>query len=1321
MKWFFGLLGAVVGGLLGDFAGVLVGLMLGVGGAALIQSSARRDKEDEPDEASSDKARPSGPRPVRLTLDQRLAALEQQVRQLQSEVARLRASAAESAAALAAARVAPGAARSPGADAPVPSAALTRREEAPDVASVPLRVPPAPMVPAIPEAVTAAPIAAELRPADALLDEALARVTAEATPAAAAIPNDTATPMRAVPDEAETPSPSMAAPAEVDIAIDVLAASAAEPAVAAKAPATPPAPPPPPAVPLRDRLPPVVRDWIFGGNTIVKVGVLVLFLGLAFLLRYAAERITVPPELRYAGVALLGVGLLGLGWRLRDRRDAAGGTGYGLILQGAGIGVLYLTTLASLKLNGLIPPEAAFVFLFAVTVLSAVLAVVQNAPWLAYVAVAEGFAAPVLVSSGGGHHHVLFSYMLVLDIGVFLVAWFKAWRPLNLVAFVGTFTLASGWAQGRYEPTLYTGVQVYLILFFLLFTGIGLLFARRALAASDLPDGADPLARRAMQALAQVGRVDSALVFGVPLVAFGLQYLLVQDWAYGPAWAALGFSMFYLLLGGLTMKRGGPRYALLGEAYVIVSVIFGTLAIPLALEGVWTGATWAIEAAGMYWLGVRQHRPYARAFALLVLFGAAVRTFSSLGVDESPGTPWLTGSVLGMALLATGALAMHAVSLRRRAAEPSVAEAGQPAAAMAAWETLGEAVQWAIGVAALTTIAWMLLVPTWASVVTSGLALGLALWPERWRSAAQPWSVVCLQAVALCGFLATLQVLHGQAMLGNGGSGLVAAVLIAASLMACAWLALPASLRARWRELQDDTAASAEVARWPLGVTIGWLVGVAALGGSLLFVMPADQAARVWPAVGLACLWLGLRLRHDPLVITGWGWQVVSGVCALVYGEPLWSSTVAGMTLWTPWLLTLAGLIAGDMLRREAGRQFTRNWLKSPVAQWGLVVWVLWWWSQVLPPEVWRGLSQRGGDAIDWWMPLLLAWVTLSSALLTALARWRQWQVVGQSTCITVPGWILLAWTSLAVSGDAPHAHAGWLIWPMSLVWHLVLLRQQARWVPERLQSPLHVLGFWLFAIVAAREGQWALAQVGAPESAWPALGWVAMPAAVLALLTRPALLRRWPLSAFRDAYLLAGAAPVAAYLLLWVWFSNLLSGEAAPLPYIPLLNPLELGHGLVLLSLLLWFRALPDSAQRWLPRDLRVLALGATAFVLYTGLLLRTCHHWAAVPWDGGSLFASTLTQATLSVAWALLGVALMVLGHKRVRRAVWVAGAALLAVVVLKLFFIELADHGGLYRIVSFIVVGLLLLVVGYFAPVPPRREEAAEAAAATNEAAA
>ena len=54
------------------------------------------------------------------------------------------------------------------------------------------------------------------------------------------------------------------------------------------------------------------------------------------------------------------------------------------------------------------------------------------------------------------------------------------------------------------------------------------------------------------------------------------------------------------------------------------------------------------------------------------------------------------------------------------------------------------------------------------------------------------------------------------------------------------------------------------------------------------------------------------------------------------------------------------------------------------------------------------------------------------------------------------------------------------------------------------------------------------------------------------------------------------------------------------------------------------------------------------------------------------------------------------------------WLIGAALIAVVVAKLFFVELSNRGGLARIVSFIGVGGLLLVVGYFAPLPPKRAE-------------
>jgi uncharacterized membrane protein len=89
----------------------------------------------------------------------------------------------------------------------------------------------------------------------------------------------------------------------------------------------------------------------------------------------------VPVELRYAGVALVGAFLLGLGWRLRARKDALR-----LILQGAGIGVFYLTALAAIKLHPLLPPALAFVFMALVALFGALLAVKQDAPWLALVA-----------------------------------------------------------------------------------------------------------------------------------------------------------------------------------------------------------------------------------------------------------------------------------------------------------------------------------------------------------------------------------------------------------------------------------------------------------------------------------------------------------------------------------------------------------------------------------------------------------------------------------------------------------------------------------------------------------------------------------------------------------------------------------------------------------------------------------------------------------------------------------------------------------------------------------------------------------------------
>ncbi len=1082
----------------------------------------------------------------------------------------------------------------------------------------------------------------------------------------------------------------VAAPAVAAVPVAPIAPAApVAPPVVAPPPARPAAPPKPP-VPLRDRLPPVVAKWIFGGNTIVKVGVLILFLGLAFLLRYTAERVTVPVEFRYMGVALVGVVLTGLGWRLRDRRDASGGTGYGLILQGAGIGVFYLTALGALHLNPLLSANAAFGFMALVSVFGALLAVKQDAPWLAYVSVAEGFAAPVLVGGGNGDYVPLMSYIALLDVGILAIAWFKAWRPLNLVGAVATSTLAAGWAREHYVASDYAGMQAYLVFFFLLFTLTGVLFARRALAAGDAPSDDRPLAERALDALHQVGRVDSTLTFGVPLAAFSLQYLLVRDMTWGPAWAAFSFALFHILLGGGLMRGASPRFALLGEAHVIVGTIFATITVPLALQGVWTGATWAIEAAGMYWLGARQRRTYARAFALAVMLGAAVRLVAGLAIDTRPGVPLVAGSALGMAMLAVALCAVDTV--RRRIADALRTRA----------ETIAAIAVPFAAAFAFAALSWMLCTALWAGAVTAWIAFGAAALAARLAAPSLRIASWLLHLCALTVMTIALQASSEAAQQVHAWQDLIATLLIGVALLATGWL----GLRDAWREAAQGTPRPI-----PLASSVGLVLGLGAASASLLFELAPADAALAWPAIGLAAAIVGARLRSGALMGSALALQIFAGIASLVYEPSVWSyvpvDVAIAHTLWIPLLLSLAGLALGDRLR-AADASVARAWWHATPTQWLVVAWSVLWWSRTLPPLIWHQLQAAipGPDTFAVWPHWQLMWVTLSALAAVALARWRDWRVLGQATLATVPCWVVLA--AYDMTGAAPSAHLGWFAWPLALVAHPLLARLQARWRPALLTAPLQVVGGWLFVALATRECIAHVLAVDGIASAWVALASVLVPALVLIASVQPALLQRLRVDAASLAWRTVGCGAIAAYLFLWLWVGNTTAGDAAPLPWLPLLNPLEIGQGIALLALLMWVRALPPTWRARVPAHALPGVAGVTAFALITGLVLRTCHHWAGIAWDADSLYDSTLAQAALSVTWSLIGVALMVAGHRGGRRVVWGVGAALLGVVVAKLFLVELADRGTLSRIVSFIVVGGLMLTVGYFAPIPPRRAD-------------
>ena len=120
---------------------------------------------------------------------------------------------------------------------------------------------------------------------------------------------------------------------------------------------------------------------------------------------------------------------------------------------------------------------------------------------------------------------------------------------------------------------------------------------------------------------------------------------------------------------------------------------------------------------------------------------------------------------------------------------------------------------------------------------------------------------------------------------------------------------------------------------------------------------------------------------------------------------------------------------------------------------------------------------------------------------------------------------------------------------------------------------------------------------------------------------------------------------------------------------------------------------------------------LAGAGFVLLNTIWLRIAHHFFDVDWRASALFDSFIVQTGYAILWSVLALLLMVFAHRRGLRSVWMVGAGLLGLTVVKLIFIDLANRGGFERIIAFISVGVMMLLIGYLAPLPPASEHKME----------
>lgn len=377
-------------------------------------------------------------------------------------------------------------------------------------------------------------------------------------------------------------------------------------------------------------------QWFFGENLVVRVGALVLLVGVVLLLKLASQYIEVSMPVRMALVALGGLVITVVGYRTTVKKRS-----YGLTLQGVGFAVIYLTVFASFKLYGLLPSTLTFGVLALLAGLTVMFSVWQNALPLAVLAFGGAFFAPILVSRPDGSVVMLFSYYLLLNIAVAVIAHYRTWKLLNALSLAVTFGLAYVWGFRAFSAnsagtgwlSLRWQLLGLLVGHMALYLFIAVRYSQQVVSYNQtLLQMNTGVAKR------PIISIDSGLLFGTALLGFGLMASLLNDLPYHLAFASSALSAIYLSLGLWLLKHhrrsiASDRQAnnqfdnsfeLLIEASLALGCGFLALVIPLALSAKWISIGWAVQGAALVWLGARTQRRWT------VYFGLALQGFSIL-------------------------------------------------------------------------------------------------------------------------------------------------------------------------------------------------------------------------------------------------------------------------------------------------------------------------------------------------------------------------------------------------------------------------------------------------------------------------------------------------------------------------------------------------------------------------------------------------------------------------------------------------------------------------------------------------------------------
>ena len=324
-------------------------------------------------------------------------------------------------------------------------------------------------------------------------------------------------------------------------------------------------------------------EKFIGENLLNKIGIAVLVLGISFFVKFAIDKNWINETGRVIIGLIAGGILIGIAHRIRNSYRS-----FSSVLMGGGLTVFYFTIAYAFHQYHLIGQKPAFGIMVLISVFAVSLSLYYDRLELAILATIGGFITPFLVRGDQDNYIALFTYLCILNSGLMVLAWFKRWPWINIIALFFTTIIFGGWLIDRllFDETVafpYQRAMLFGTLFYLQFVTMNIVNNIRQ--------------RKGFTAF------DFLIVLSINFLYYLAGMFMLSysnDGNYrGLFTALLGLFNLLLVLGFRQKKTIDPNFLslLTGLALTYISLI-----APVQFKGNHVTLFWAAETVILFWL-----------------------------------------------------------------------------------------------------------------------------------------------------------------------------------------------------------------------------------------------------------------------------------------------------------------------------------------------------------------------------------------------------------------------------------------------------------------------------------------------------------------------------------------------------------------------------------------------------------------------------------------------------------------------------------------------------------------------------------------------